>query len=283
MVRIVVISCIAARVAHAEPPVFVSLDRATGTSNAGAHLALMLFEDQDTDGGGPTLEQPRLQLYGEYAATPHVGVLVSASVIWFRSEPESELGIGALHVGGYGRLVRGDLELVGRASVVFPTSTFVPRDSYYEDVAIRGTLLPWLGERASDAGAFWLHAGTSARFRRARLIAQVDALADVPLSGGVYRDDMSRGAPVRVHVGAGIAYASAPWRFGIEVLASGYPWAEQLYGDLEADELTFYGLTMFAARGFDGGHEGIVWFSNALNEYLRSRWHAVGLGYQARL
>lgn len=285
--RSLVCLVLATTVAHAEPT-FVSLDRVTGTSHAGAHLGLMLFEDQDSDGGAPSLQQPRLQLFGSYAITPNVGVIASASVIWFRSEPTSELGLGATYIGGYGRYVLGDFELVGRASLVLPTETYVPRDSYYEDVAVHGTLFPFLEERTIDAGAWWVQAGASVRFRHSGVSAQLDAFVDVPLSGGPYEDDSSRGDPIRLHLGAGVAYTlaanpyHAEWRLGAELLVSGYHWADQLYGDLEADEGVWYGLTISAARKFSVG-EGVVWFSNPLDQYLRSRWHAFGVGYQRAL
>lgn len=279
---------VTASTAHAETPAFVSLDRVSGTTNVAAHLGLMFFEDQDSDGGAPSLEQPRLQLFGEYAITPNVGVIAAASVIWFRSEPTSELGFGASSISGYGRYDFGDLELAGRASLILPTETYVPRDSYFEDVAVHGTLFPWLEQRTIDAGAWWLQTGTSVRFRRAGFVAQLDALLDVPISGGLFKDDNSRGDPIRLHLGAGVAYTlaanpyHAEWRLGAELLVSGYHWADQLYGDLEADEGVWYGLTISAARKFSVG-EGVVWFSNPLDQYLRSRWHAFGVGYQRAL
>ena len=77
----------AASTAHADSPAFVSLDRATGTTNAGAHLGLMIFEDQDSDGGAPSLKQPRLQLFGEYAITPNLGVVAAYRVSQIGSQP----------------------------------------------------------------------------------------------------------------------------------------------------------------------------------------------------
>jgi hypothetical protein len=287
VLRIVVCLVAVATVAHAGPPTFVSLDRATGATSFGAHLGLMIFEDSDSDGGQPRLKQPRLQLFGEYAITPNVGAMVSTSVIWFRHDPGSELGLGTTHVGGYGRYAIGDVELVGRASLVLPTEGFIPRSSYYEHVAVHGSLFPFLEERAVDQGAFWLHAGATARYRRGPLRAQVDTFVDVPLVDRIYADDIyyqpgtaPHGSPTRLHIGGGVAYDVEPFRFGAEVLVSGYPWAEYLFEDLESDEGTFVGLTLSVARSLGAGREAMVWFGNPLDQYIRSRWHAVGVGYQ---
>lgn len=272
--------------AHAEVsglPTFVALDRATGQPNLGAQLGLMVFEDSDSDGGPASLEQPRLVLYGEYAISPRLGVVASTSVVWFRSEARSELGLAATYLGGYARHVTGGLEIVGRASIALPTESFIPRDSYFEDVAVHGTLLPWMEERAVDAGAFWLHAGASARYRRSALAVQLDGFFDVPLSGELYADDRSRGAPLRLHLGAGAAYARDAWRAGLELLYSGYPWAEQLLGDLEGDEVSLVVVTGSVAFALQPGRALVAWASNPLDRYIRSRWHAFGIEFQALL
>src|SRR5262245_22531855 len=133
--------------ASAETPRFVSLDRASGSSSAGAHLGVMVFEDSNSDGGMPNLELPRLQLFGEYAVAPALGVMASTSVVAYRDGYGGDrTGLGTTHLGGYYRASGGDAEAVLRGGIVLPTTTFVPHGTYNEDVAVRGTLLPWLEE-----------------------------------------------------------------------------------------------------------------------------------------
>jgi len=264
--------------AQADTPAFVALDRTTGTTNAGAHVGVMFFEDQDSDGGQPNLEQPRVQLFGEYAITENFGAVASANVIWFRAQVRSKVGLGAMHLGGYLRHAHNAFEIVGRASLVLPTSTFIPRDSYYEDVAVHGTMFPWLQERA-NADIFWMQIGGSMRYRGAAFVAQIDGFVDVPL------EETMSNTPARLHLGVGAAYLAPPWRVGVELLASGYPSATKSHEDSYGDdgETMFVGLTGSLSRTLAPGRELVAWFGNPLNDRLRSLWHSLGIGYQSSL
>lgn len=162
---------------------------------------------------------------------------------------------------------------------------------------MHGTLLPWLEERAIDAGSYWIHGGWSGRYRNGPWRWQADVLFDVPLSQDLY-DYAGPAWPIRLHLALGVAHLTPPWALSFELVSSGYPDAPEdrlftgdpmcrdvprckaLQVDAVANDKTrMTALTSSVRRTLAERHDVVAW---ATVGFLQS-WFAFGMGYEVQL
>lgn len=275
---------------QASPPPFTSLDRTAGATGGGADLAFQSFEDSNSDGGQvDNGHAGRMDLFLEYAATAMFGVTASLPLVWTDVGVDDIWGIGAMHVGGYGRWRFADRhELVFRAGAQLPTESYVPDGTYTDDVALHATAFQRLEDPIVSSGAVWLRAGASYRLRLGDVAAQVDYLVDLP-AGGDLEPEGERspdGFPARVVFAGGVAYAPGRWAVAGELVAAGFPYvdmndcvAPDVYQATFCEQVSTVGT--LSARWNAEPFVLSLWFSKALDDVLRDHDVQVfGLGAQ---
>lgn len=112
------------------PPPFSSLDRTAGATGGGADLAFESFEDSNSDGGlVDNGHAARMDVFAEYAFGGVFGLTASLPLVWTDVGRDDVWGIGAIHLGGDGRIRIADgHELVLRAGAQLPTESY-PTDA----------------------------------------------------------------------------------------------------------------------------------------------------------
>ena len=274
------------------PPPFSSLDRTAGASGAGADVAVQQFDDSNSDGGIVDDDRAlRIDLHGEYPLSSTFGVTASLPAMWSDVHGDQQTGLGAMHLGGYGRLRLADgHDLFFRAGVQLPTETYVPDGTYVDEVMMHAFAFQRLEDPSLSSGAFWLRGGASYRLRLGDLAAQLDYLVDLPVGGDLEAEGPRSpdGFWARVVFAGGVAYAPGPWAVAGELVAAGFP-----YLDIPADlgpapdvlEATFdeqvSTVATLSARWDADPLVLSLWFSTPLDDDLRD--HDVNvLGVGAR-
>lgn len=277
-------------VVMSSPPPFASLDRTAGETGAGADLGFQTFEDSNTDGGQiDNGHAGRMDVFAEYGLTDVFGLTASLPLVWTDVAHEDIWGVGAIHLGGYGRLQLSDRqELVLRAGAQLPTESYVKEGNYVDDVLLRASAFQRLEDPMLSSGAVWLRGGASYRLHLGDIAAQVDYLVDLPVGGDLEpAGELSPDGPwARVVFAGGVAYAPGRWAIGAEAVAAGFPYVD-MHEDqcrapdvLEAtscDEIST--VATLSARLHADPFILSLWFSKPLDEV--HRFHdilVVGLG-----
>jgi len=274
------------------PPPFSSLDRTAGDRSAGADLAFQTFEDSiSDDGAADDRYAGRMDLFGEYALAEAFGLTASLPLVWTDvSYDQDTWGIGAIHLGGYGRLHIADgHELVLRAGVQLPTESY-PDERAADGIMMHAFAFQRLQDPALSSGAVWLRGGASYRLRLGDLAAQLDYLVDLP-AGGDLDPATSRspdGFPARVLFGGGVAYAPGRWAVAAEVVAAGFPYvdmnecvlAPDVFEATDCEQIST--VATLSARLHADSFVLSLWYSKALDDTLRNYYDIEVLGLGAR-
>ena len=267
-------------VAAADPPVFSSLDRTAGATGAGADLGFQTFEDSNSDGGHiDNGHAGRMDLFVEYAATEVFGVTASLPLVWSDVAPSDVWGIGAMHLGGYGRIRIADShQLVLRAGAQLPTESYPTDGTFTDDNLLHATAFQRFEDPMLSSGAVWLRGGASYRLRLGPVAGQVDYLVDLPVGGDLDpTSDLAPDGPwARVFFAGGVAYAPGPWSVAGEVVAGGFPYLDR-HEDLcrapDVFEATFCEqistVATLSARWNADPVSFSLWLSKPLDERLR--------------
>jgi hypothetical protein len=272
------------------PPPFSSLDRTAGETGAGAELGFQSFEDSNSDGGLiDNGHAARIDLHAEHALTGMFGLAASLPLVWTDVDHEDIWGIGAIHLGGYGRFEIADgHELVVRAGAQLPTESYPTDGTDTDDAILHATAFQRFEDPMLSSGAVWLRGGASYRLRLGDLAAQLDYLVDIPVGGDLEAEGARSpdGFWARVVFAGGVAYAPGPWAVAGEVVAAGFP-----YLDIPADlgpspdvlEATFdeqvSTVATLSARWDADPVVLSLWFSTPLDDRLRDHdVNVVGLG-----
>ena len=275
------------------PPPFSSLDRTAGASGAGADLAFQSLEDSNADGGQlDNGHAGRMDLHGEYAATRLFGVTASLPLVWTDVGVDDIWGIGAMHLGGYGRLRFNDQhQLVLRAGAQLPTESYPTDGTFTDDAVLHATAFQRLEDPMLSSGAVWLRGGASYRLRLGPVAGQVDYLVDLPVGGDLEPEGERSpdGFPARVVVAGGVAYAPGTWSVAGEVVVGGFPYVD-MNECVAPDvfEATFCEqVSTVATLSARWNADPVVlslWFSKPLDEVYRDHdVLVVGLGAQRSL
>ncbi len=272
------------------PPPFSSLDRTAGETGGGADLAFESFEDSNSDGGLiDNGHAGRMDVFAEYALGDVFGLTASLPLVWSDVGGDDVWGIGAIHLGGHGRIrIAEGHELVLRAGAQLPTESYPTDGTYTDDAILHATAFQRLEDPMLSSGAVWLRGGASYRLRLGPLAAQVDYIADLPVGGDLEAEGPRSpdGFWARVVFAGGLAYAPGPWALAGEVVAAGFP-----YLDIPADlgpapdvlEATFdeqiSTVATLSARWDADPFVLSLWFSKALDDRLRYHdVHVLGVG-----
>lgn len=270
------------------PPPFASLDRTAGETGGGADLAFQSFEDSISDDGvADDRYAGRMDLFVEHALTDVFGLTASLPLVWTDVSYEDTWGIGAIRLGGYGRVRIADgHELVLRAGVQLPTESY-PVERAADGVMMHAFAFQRLEDPALSSDAVWLRGGASYRLRLGDLAAQLDYLVDVPAGGDLdaATDRSPDGFAARVLFGGGVAYAPGRWAVAAEAVAAGFPYVDMNDCVVAPDvfEATFCEqistVATLSARLHADPFVLSLWYSKALDDLLRARdVQILGLG-----
>jgi hypothetical protein len=274
--------------AHAEPPPFASLDRTAGQTGGGAELAFQSLDDSNFDGGHlDNGHAGRMDLFSEYALTDVFGVTASLPLVWTDVGYDDIWGIGAIHLGGYGRFRFADRhELLLRAGAQLPSESYPTDGTYWDWEVLHATAFQRLEDPMLSSGAVWLRGGASYRLRLGDVAAQVDYLVDLPVGGDLEPLGAPDGFWARVVFAGGVAYAPGRWAVAGELVAAGFPYVEQIEDQCFGPDV--YQATFCEQVSTEATVSARVkaepfvlslWFSQALDEKLRDHEvHVFGFG-----
>ena len=270
------------------PPPFSSLDRTAGETGGGADIGFQSFEDSSSDGGlVDNGHAARMDLFAEYALSEVFGITASLPLVWTDVGLDDIWGVGAIHLGGYGRIrITDGHELVLRAGAQLPTESYPTDGTYWDTVVLHATAFQRLEDPMLSSGAVWLRGGASYRLRLGPLAAQVDYFVDLPAGGDLEPEgELSPdGFPARVVFAGGVAYAPGPWALAGELVSGGFPYVEMddcrgpdVYLATSCEQVST--VATLSARWHADPFVLSLWFSKALDEIHRTHdVHVVGLG-----
>jgi hypothetical protein len=268
---------------------FVSLDRVAAEPRVGVEVETTIALDRgDYDGTPVDLLATRLDLFGELPVCPcrRWGVTGRLPLTLVRflysgssAREETQLGVGALSLGGYHvfDVATPGLALRARLDVVLPTDDF---QGTYDPSSVRDSLL-WsrLEEPVDDRGSAWLRGGLVGRYQRGPWTAQADAFVKVAFERQLEADYYDQGQEPIGSLGLGLGRELGPLQATAELVVAELPLA---HGEALTswDELT--DRTLATATVSLGGHVGELelrgHFTLPLDRYYREHTFLLGLG-----